>query len=109
LTVELDPVCGVSRYLDLSGLGAKAGNHAADGTTLELRNHQYPVCRIFPDPEFVDGVAQHLFAGITVALLGLERNTFWNLSSEMRRASSDCIRAAWVWHRSFTRLSSSSP
>ena len=63
LAVELDLVCGIGRDPDLARLGPKPGDDVANWATLELRDHKCPLFRIFPDPQFIDGMAEHFFPG----------------------------------------------
>ena len=67
MAVELDPVSRVRRKFDFAGLGAKPRDNVSNGaTSLELLDHKYPIRGVFPNPQFVDGVAKRFFARIAV-------------------------------------------
>jgi len=67
LAVKLNPVGGVGGELDFASLGAKPRDYVSNRPiSLELLDHEYPIRGIFPNPQFVDSVAKHLFARIAV-------------------------------------------
>jgi len=52
---------------EFAGLGAKPRDNVSNGaTSLELLDHKYPIRGVFPNPQFVYGVAKRFFARIAV-------------------------------------------
>src|SRR6478672_2727592 len=58
LVIKLDPVCGVRREFDLSGLCAQAGDHVPNRIPLmKVRKQFHPVSRACPDSQLVNSMA----------------------------------------------------
>src|SRR4029077_5412326 len=57
----------VRRKSDFAGLGPKPRYNVSNrAASLKLLDHEYPIRGVFPNPQFVDCVAKHFFAGIAV-------------------------------------------
>src|SRR6266496_1497664 len=70
LAFELDLVRGVGSDLDLSRFHTKPGHDVLNRATfIELGQHQFSIAGIFPNPQFMDGMTEHLGAGVTVSAL----------------------------------------
>src|ERR1700722_8012934 len=89
LPVELDLVRGVGCDLDLARFGSNSGDHVLNRPPLaKLRDHQGSILRVFPNPEFADGTADHFGAGIAVS--ALECGVHIDESSFVECRNGDC-------------------
>ena len=80
LIFNLDSIRGVEAGLDLARFGSKPGDHVANRPALKLRDHERPVLRIFPDPQFMRRMPQHFFSRIAVSAfkgsVDIDKTTF---------------------------------